>query len=247
MNPLAVQLYSVRDLMTPDPTAVLERITAAGYGAVEPYNVLDNPEGFKSIVDRLGLKVCSAHTPLLADGGAQQDTLFDAVATIGTDTAIVAASPAEQWTSREGVQGIADGLNAAAEKAAGRGIRVGYHNHFWELENQIDGRFAIEVFADLLDPRVILEVDTYWAQVGGADVVPLLQRLGERVRYLHVKDGPAKDRSDSMVAVGSGDMPVVEILGANPAVEWHVVELDRCDTDMVQAIADSATYLAGVR
>jgi hypothetical protein len=44
-------------------------------------------------------------------------------------------------------------------------------------------------------------------------------------------------------------MPVGEILAANPAVEWHVVELDRCDTDMVQALAGSYTYLttAGVR
>ncbi len=52
-----------------------------------------------------------------------------------------------------------------------------------------------------------------------------------------------------MVAVGQGVMPVKEILAANKAVEWHVVELDQCATDMVQALVDSAAYLnsEGVR
>ncbi len=38
-------------------------------------------------------------------------------------------------------------------------------------------------------------------------------------------------------------MPFTEILTANPAVGWHIVELDRCATDMMQAVADSASWL----
>ena len=48
-----------------------------------------------------------------------------------------------------------------------------------------------------------------------------------------------------MTAVGAGRMPVAEILAASPAAEWHVVELDRCATDMMTAVADSLTWLAG--
>ena len=40
-------------------------------------------------------------------------------------------------------------------------------------------------------------------------------RLGERVRYLHVKDGPVT-RDDPMTAVGAGRMPVADILAAGP-------------------------------
>ncbi len=98
------------------------------------------------------------------------------------------------------------------------------------------------MLADQLDPAVLLEVDTYWAAVGGQAVPELLGRLGDRVRYLHVKDGPVT-RDDPMTAVGSGKLPVAEILAASPSVEWNVVELDACATDMMEAVADSVTWL----
>ena len=39
-------------------------------------------------------------------------------------------------------------------------------------------RPALEVLAGSLDAGVLLEVDTYWAAVGGQDVPALLGRLG---------------------------------------------------------------------
>jgi sugar phosphate isomerase/epimerase len=239
VNPLSVQLYSVRDLMA-EPRGVLTRIAEIGYDAVEPYDPLNDPTGFRALTDELGLKVSSTHARVT---GEQADEILDAAATLGTDTVIVPHIDPARWADAAGIAAIAEELNAGAAKAAQRGIRVGYHNHWFELEAKVDGRHGLEVLAEQLDPAVILEVDTYWAQVGGADVPELLKRLGDRVRYLHVKDGPAKNPQDAMTAVGGGVMPVGAILAANPAVEWHVVELDRCDTDMVQAIADSYTYL----
>ena len=122
------------------------------------------------------------------------------------------------------------------------GLRLGYHNHDHELAPLPDGTPALEALAAALDPAVLLEVDTYWAAVAGQDVPALLGRLGERVRYLHVKDGPVT-RDDPMTAVGAGRMPVAEILAAAPAA-WHVVELDRCATDMMTAVGDSLAWLA---
>ena len=95
-----------------------------------------------------------------------------------------------------------------------------------------------------LDPAVVAEVDVYWAQVGGVlDAAALVAELGERVRFLHVKDGPADDPGAPMVAVGSGVVDIPTILPANPAVTWHLVELDQCATDMYTAVAESRAYL----
>ncbi|MGI8868655.1 MAG: sugar phosphate isomerase/epimerase family protein [Mycobacteriales bacterium] len=245
MNPLAVQLYTVREQIKSGLEPVLAAIADAGYGAVEGFDPLSDPEGFKALADELGLAICSTHAPLLGD---QQDAVLAAAKILDTSTVVVPMISPDRWADADGIAGIAADLNDAAAKAADAGIRVGYHNHWFELETTIDGSFGLEVLADALDPSVVLEVDTYWAQVGGADVVPLVQRLGDRVRYLHVKDGPAR-KGEPMVAVGAGVLPVTEILHANPAVEWHVVELDECATDMIQALRDSATYLAkdGVR
>jgi sugar phosphate isomerase/epimerase len=124
-------------------------------------------------------------------------------------------------------------------------MRLGYHNHFWELAS-IDGRVALTELFELAGTNIVAEVDTYWAQVGGADPAQYVKELGDRVRFLHVKDGPADSHESAMVAVGAGQVDVPAILTANPAVQWHIVELDRCDTDMYTAVADSARYLAGV-
>ena len=244
-NPLAVQLYSVRDRMRPDPRPVLTELAAAGYGAVEGYDPLHEPAAFRALTDELGLVMCSTHAPVLGD---RQTEVLGAAGVLGTDTVIAPSSPREFWDSAAGLDELAGQLNAAARRAAEAGITIGYHNHGFEFDHRIDDRYALEALADRLDPAVVLEIDTYWAHVAGADVVALLGRLGERVRFLHVKDGPGT-REDPMTAVGTGVMDIPAILHANPAVAWQVVELDECATDMVTALAESAAYLArdGVR
>ena len=34
-----------------------------------------------------------------------------------------------------------------------------------------------------------MEIDTYWAFVGGRDPLEMMERLKERVRIIHIKDG----------------------------------------------------------
>ena len=240
-NPPALQLYTVRDQLPSHRKDVLARIAGFGYGAVEPFNILADPEGLRDDLAGAGLSVSSVHaTP----SGDEAEAVAAAAATLGTDTVIVPFLDPARFADADSVQAVARELNDIASWAADRGLRLGYHNHDFELSSLIGGRPALEVLADALDDRVVLEVDTYWAAVGGQDVPALLGRLGERVRYLHVKDGPAVDRDDFMTAVGSGRLPVAEILAACPSAEWHVVELDRCATDVLTAAGDSLAWLS---
>jgi sugar phosphate isomerase/epimerase len=240
-NPPALQLYTVRDQLPGHGKDVLARIAGFGYGAAEPFNILSNPEGLRDELAAAGLSVSSVHATPSRD---QAEAVAAAAATLGTDTVIVPHLDPARFADADGVRAVADELNDMASWAADHGLRLGYHNHDFELSSLIGGRPALEVLADALDDRVVLEVDTYWAAVGGQDVPALLGRLGERVRYLHVKDGPAVSRDDFMTAVGSGRLPVAEILAACPSAEWHVVELDRCATDVLTAVGDSLAWLA---
>jgi sugar phosphate isomerase/epimerase len=237
-NPLALQLYTVRDQLASGRKAVLGAIRGFGYAAVEPYDVLTDPEALRADLDEAGLSVCAVHAKALGgDGGA----FLDGAKTVGADTVIVPWAPPERFADADAIAELARELNEAAAGAAGRGLRFGYHNHDFELA-MVGGRTGLEALADALDPAVLLEVDTYWAAVGGQDVPKLLGRLGDRVRYLHVKDGPVT-KDDPMTAVGGGRMPVAEILAACPSAEWHVVELDRCATDVLTAVRDSLSWL----
>jgi sugar phosphate isomerase/epimerase len=239
-NPLGLQLYTVRDQLASGRSAVLEAIRGFGYAAVEPYDVLTDPEALRADLDAAGLAVCAVHAKALGeDAGA----FLDGAKTVGADTVIVPWADPQRFADADAIGALARDLNEAAARAAGRGLRFGYHNHAFELA-MVGGRTGLEALADALDPAVLLEVDTYWAAVGGQDVPALLGRLGDRVRYLHVKDGPVT-KDDPMTAVGGGRMPVAEILAACPSAEWHVVELDRCATDVLTAVRDSLTWLTG--
>jgi sugar phosphate isomerase/epimerase len=242
-TPLSVQLYTVREQMAAGRDDVLRRIAEIGYTAVEPYDPTDDPKGFRTVADDLGLSVSSTHAYALLSQEA--GPVLDAIATVGTDLVIIPGGIAhEEFTTRDGLARTADLLNGLSAKAVERGMRIGYHNHWWELEPKIDGRHALEVLADLLAPEVFLEVDTYWAAVGGADVPALLRTLSSRVLALHVKDGPVV-KDEPHTAVGDGVMPVPEILAAAPDA-WRIVELDSCATDIFEALAGSHAYLTSL-
>ncbi|SDL09800.1 sugar phosphate isomerase/epimerase family protein [Nonomuraea jiangxiensis] len=242
-KPISVQLFTVRKALTADREAVLGRIAEIGYRWVEPYDPLADPKGFRRLADDLGLGVSGTHAYALLS--MEPPAVFDAIASIGSELVIVPGGIAhEEFTTRDGLARTADLLNGLAEQAGRLGMRIGYHNHWWEIQPRIDGRHAIEVLADLLAPEVFLEIDTYWAAVGGADVPALLGRLGDRVLALHVKDGPVVE-GEPHTAVGRGAMPVPEILAAAPDA-WRVVELDECETDIFAALADSHAYLTSL-
>jgi sugar phosphate isomerase/epimerase len=238
---LGVQLYAVRDAVAADLPGTIARLARMGFGYVEPFDLLADPVGLAAALADNDLRAITAHARV---NGPDALALCEAATSLGIATLIVPWLEPERFATRAAVRDVADELNRTAADVAAHGIQVGYHNHWFELEAMFDGRTALECLADDLDDGVVLEVDTYWAAVGGQDVPALLGRLGERVRFLHLKDGPLEPR-EPQVALGRGVMPVAAILAAAPSVELAVVELDSFAGDMFTALADSIAFLTG--
>jgi sugar phosphate isomerase/epimerase len=236
---LSVQLYAVRDSLTTDFDGTLERLAGAGFRQVEPFRVVDFAEELRSGLGRYGLSAPTTHQQLI---GANVDEVFATAGDLGIGTVIVPSTDPARWQTESGVSELAQQLNEIGAAAAAHGLRIGYHNHHFELESKIDGRHALEVFADQLSSDVVLQVDTYWAYAGGADVPALLRRLGERVTALHIKDGDGSLDTSAQVAVGSGTLPVREIVAAAPSA-LNVVELDDTTGDMFEALESSRAFL----
>jgi len=241
MTDPSVQLYSVRDAFAADPIDTLRRVAAIGFTQVEPYGVLENAEVLRTALSENGLSAPTAHARLV---GVEQRPVFEVAAEVGIGVVIDPYIGAEKWQEADDIAATAKALNEAAAVAAEHGVRVGYHNHWWELESRIDGRSAFEVLADQLDPRVVLEVDTYWATAGGEDAAALLKRLGDRVVAIHVKDGGLATDGTGQVPAGQGQVPVADVLAAAPNA-LRVVEFDHFDGDVFAGIATSVAYLTG--
>ncbi len=239
MSADSVQLYSVRDQFADDAEATLARLAGIGFTQVEPYGLVEHAAALTAGLAATGLTAPTAHMHLV---DTDQEEVFRVAADLGVGTVIEPAVRGDDWRTASGVAAIAATLNAAASKAAGYGLRVGYHNHWWELESKIDGRHALEVLADRLDPAVVLEVDAYWAVAGGADAPALLRRLGARVAAIHVKDGDLATDGSGQVPAGQGRVPMGQVLAAAPDA-LRVVEFDRYDGDVFAALAAGHAYL----
>lgn len=242
---LGVMTYTVLDQARADLEGTLARIADLGYAGVETYGLVEHfgPARVRAAIDAAGLGLTSAHTPFPAGPGA--DELLDQNAELGAEI-LVWSMEREEFDTPDAVRRGAERVNEAADRAAARGMRVAYHNHYAEFSRSFAGRPAYDLLLELLDDRVLLELDAYWAVMGGADPAEVVGNLGERVRLVHVKDGPAVSyEHDVMVPIGEGGIDWAGTLGVPSSLAWHIVELERLSVDTFEALRRSYDHLVG--
>ena len=259
--PIALQLYTVREALAKDFAGVMKKVADIGYVGVEPIFDPSASSGHglpgtttteaAKLFQELGFEVPSAHTPLPV--GEDADRVLDFMAAMGCQRIVSGKGPDSFETMRL-IEQTCDLFNEAQAVAAENGLEFGIHNHWWEFL-QVEGRYVYQVMLEHLDPAIFFEVDTYWIKTAGVDPAKVVKELGPRAPLLHIKDGPAI-KGEPQVAVGDGvlDFPSI-VQAAAPlapqswggrgagAVEWLIVELDHCATDMMEAVEKSYQYL----
>jgi sugar phosphate isomerase/epimerase len=240
--PISVQLYSLREASKADFPGVLKKVAAAGYAGVEFAGLYGlTPKQVRTIIDGLGLKASSTHGGMPTKENIGE--IASAAHTLGYTWHIVPGYAKEGFASLEGCKKTAQEFQAAAELLKKEGLKFAFHNHGWEYESKIDGKHAMEVVLANA-PDAYAQIDTYWAATAGANVPEVMKRLGKQVALLHIKDGPMV-HGKPMTAVGEGKMNWGPIMAATDgtSLEWLVVELDECATDMMAAVEKSVKYL----
>ncbi len=240
-KPIALQLYTVREALAQDWIGTLEQIAEAGYLGVETagFGYAPSIEAVVAKFDELGLAVVGAHAPLPL--GESAESAIEMMAALDCKRIVCGGTGHDKFGTLADVRERAATFNAANAIARANGLQFGLHNHWWEF-NKIGDRFAQDILLDMLDEDIFLEVDIYWVQTAGVDVIDYLKQMGSRAPLLHIKDGPCTLAGD-MVAVGAGSMDIAGCIAAGESADWLIVELDRCATDMLDAVRDSADYL----
>ena len=228
-NPLAVQLYTIRDECAQDFLGVLETVAAIGYGAVE-FAGLHNksPHQVKAVMNECGLQCAGFHAGFDQLQNDLARTLEDYCGVLGSSYAIVPAAPEEFRKTSDDWKRFHDEMNALAEKCEAQGLTLCYHNHAFEFDKLDDGRTAHDILFHNNGSKFLSELDIYWTVYGDADPLAELQRLQNRVPLIHVKDMAPHVKED--IEVGEGRIDWMQIFqAANSAgVKWLVVELDHC-------------------
>jgi len=242
MKPIAIQLYTLRERAQDDLPGVLRDVAEMGYVGVEPAGLYGHePAEVRRMLENLGLVVCSAHGALPSQENIDQ--VVETSQALGCKT-VVTGVGAESLKDPETIRQTGQQFQRAAELLRPHGLRIAYHNHWWELE-RVGDRYAMEHLLEAA-PDLLWEVDVYWANhFGQVDVPALIRRYQARIPLLHVKDGPLV-QGRPHTAVGAGKMDIPACVGAADAdvLEWLIVELDACATDMTAAARESCAYLA---
>lgn len=241
--PIGLQLYSVRELAAVDFKSTIKKIAAMGYTGVETAGFPEGitPQEANALFNDLGLKVTSAHSPLPL--GEDAGKVLDTLATINCPHLVSPWMDPEYYSSEDNMKNLAEIFNLAYSVAAENGMKFSIHNHAFEF-SLVDGVPAIEILMKYLEPAVNFQLDTYWIKVAGHDPAYFVRKFGSRSPLLHIKDGPATPEAE-MTAVGDGVVDVKAIIEAGaPYSKWLIVELDRCATDIMEAVDKSYQYLS---
>jgi sugar phosphate isomerase/epimerase len=249
---LAVQLYTIRDAISKDFKGSLKHLADLGFKHVEtafwPKTI--SAQTAADALKELGLGVTSCHVDIPTRENIA--SLVGVAQAYNCKNLIWHGWPEDKrYSSLEGTQELVRIYKQSNQLAKDHGFRFGLHNHWWEYRNHVGGKLVYEVLNEELDGDIFFETDVYWVKVGGQDPATILRKLRDRVRFIHIKDGPAvfnekliSDNPDPMTPVGQGRLDIPSIVSAcSDKVEWMVIELDRSVIDVYDALRQSREYL----
>ena len=231
-----IQLYSIRDLTAKSMDEALRRVSELGYKFVEFAGFFGIPAGeIKAMLNKYGLRVSGTHTSWEEIAYRFEETVAYHKA-IGNKNIII---PGGHFETQAKIDAFVKMINEFQPKLAAEGITLGYHNHAREFLPNKDGSNIEDQL--IYRTNIELEIDTYWAFVGKTDPVAVLDRLGERVKVIHIKDGYADGRGTPL---GMGEAPVAAVYAK--AVQMGipmVVESETCKPDGITEAKICIEYL----
>lgn len=260
-------------------TQMLAEMAAAGYEATEFDDTFpDDPQQAMRDLSAHGLAPASTfcavnlRDELRWEGQiARAEERAQYVAALGGDILIVADSGDDRRRSLAGHVSPDQGLDAAAwqlltsglskvsRRCARHGVRIAFHNH---VGTYVETEEEVRHLLDMTDPgEVGLCYDLGHMLYGGGDVMRVLDRYGDRIRYVHLKDVDLAvlERSrrehlgfaDALLLgifteFGTGSMDFGRFFQALDAVDysgWIIVEQDTTKTTPYESAKANREYL----
>src|SRR5690606_13425436 len=217
--------------------SVLARLAEIGFENVEPFGSNFSgwtAEEFRAMTDLIGLDVLSSHYNV--DEATFAETL-EFVQTLGQKYVGSGgfAQPGIGSYGRTLQTALTMNRLGQASVEAGTGKFFG-HNHAGEFTTVYnhggEQLSAWEILVEETAPRyVTFQLDVAWAAHAGVDVPALIEKYGDRIELLHVKDATnlGGDRP-TFTNLGEGDVDLQGILAAareHANIALYVLEYDR--------------------
>ena len=233
MMTLGAQLFTLRDYTqtVSDLDYSLGRVAEMGYKTVQISAIGPIPaETVRELCDKHGLEIVLTHTDpnrILND----TEAVIKEHEVMGCDYIGIGMMP-KKYCSSEWLWHFAEDYRKPAKKIAAAGKLLMYHNHNLEFQ-KFGGRLVLETLLESFAPEEMgITLDTYWVQMGGADVCEWLTRLQDRTPCVHLKDMAVRGWDPVMAPVLEGNLDFRKILRTIEelgGVKHLLVEQDICE------------------
>jgi len=226
---VGLQLYSVRDDMKKDPLGTLKQLASFGYKHVEHANYIDRKfygytaVEFRKILDDLGLKMIAGHTAMGKNhwDATKKDfsdswkyTIEDA-AYMGQKYVISPWMDESMRKTYDDMVSYLDVFNRCGELCQKSGMKFGYHNHWAEFAEKLNGVKLFDIMMQKLDVnKVVMQLDIGNMYIAGAKALDVIGQYPGKFELIHVKDEigvNTKEKFESAI-LGKGVLPVKEVL-----------------------------------
>ncbi len=250
LSQVAIQLYTLRDFCktAEDLALTAKKVREIGYTAVQISGVGPIPEAeLVAIFKEEGLTICATHEngPRILD---RTEEVIERLKNLGTMFTAYPWPEGIDFQNPEHLDTLIRKLDAAGAKFRAAGLKLGYHNHAQEFYRPVAGgpTFLDRVYNETSPENIYAELDTYWVQRGGGDVVEWVRRLKGRSPFIHLKDYKVSAGGEPTYAeIGAGTLPFARIIAEAEAggCEWFIVEQDTCPGDPFVSIKQSLDYI----
>ena len=203
----------------PESTAhAFSYAAAIGYDAVEVMVGIDalsqQVSAVKQLSEHHAMPICSVHAPCLlftqrvwgTEPWGKLERSAEMAEAVGADVVVV--HPPFRW-QREYARDFVNGI-AALENSTG--IRFAVENMYpWRATSQRGMEMYVPGRDPSSEPYANTTIDLSHAAIARDDPIAMAQRLGDRLRHIHLTDGTASAKDEHLVP-GRGDVGAAAFL-----------------------------------
>lgn len=232
---------------------VFSAVSKAGYDGIEVGFFRLEPEKveeYKGLLAKYSLKLAAIHVGgNIFDLESQKDqvrnisVVLSMANDLGAKDIFFSGSKTGDSMTREDFATQAVKINELGLRAKEAGLTLCYHNHDWEIWNDLLG---LRTLMEETSPDAVkLVLDVGWVTRGGGDPVAVIKTYGDRVKNLHFKEFTA---DNSFTELGQG---IVNFPGVVEAVKdrknmWIIAEQDESRIGAPESVAQNCAYMRGL-
>lgn len=241
----------LNDFMIHETSILVKLMTKFSGMPIGSSGTLDWPK----LIKESGLKVISLHSNLTSIENDAK-SVANLAKSFGTDTVVITGMYQFNYSNLEEVKLLAHRLNEAGKALSQEGIRLLYHNHNCELQKVTPQKTAFDIIIEETQPEYVnFEFDSYWIVDGGANVMALMKKLGNRMKLWHINDRgynksgpymtPILKENATELGYGNIDLDTLSAIAIANGVEGIILETHQnwIDNDPIKSLKISAEYL----